>query len=244
MQTYRFTNTPNSASIDLANSLHLIPSGVRLYADRADFRARGGGDNPAPQNGTPKHWCYPGARWNFEAPGLWFVFLDGIELTSTALSNRETWGVLSQPNFYSTNAKHFPTLPKFRYQYVSNAELMRLSIGESNAANESPVPIAFLFEDPIGPIDWLTPDGVTNNSAVGPTGFKFRSTFPSDIGLRVAGAAAEAFRISEWTAPTSPAGSTFRGYSDAQQLEFLRSVVNAPGNDAILAAKIRAFFER
>lgn len=262
MQIYRFTNTPKSADIDAAAALHLIPSGVRVYADRADFRARGGGDDPAPQNGTPKHWCYPGAKWNFEAPGMWFVFLDGAEavnalapgvksdnrLNNIGLTNRETWGILSQANFYSTNAKYIPQIPRFRYEYVLNTEAQRLSIGD--VPNRSAIPVAYLFEDPLGAIDWLTPDGI---AAREPQGFKFRSTFPSDIGLRVVSGVAgiddspkmvEAFRIAEWTPPAAGNGQTFRSFSDAEQIEFLQATVNGPGSAESRAAKIRAFFER
>ena len=259
MQTYKYTDTPTAADIDAAAKLHLIPSGVKIYADRADFRARGGGDNPAPQDGPAKHWCYPGARWNFGRPGIWFVFLDGADAVNVftrtpgsgdsrpsgiGLLNRETWGVLSQPNFYATNAKHFPRIPRFRYQYVTNAELMQLSISESSSANESPVPIAFLFEDETGPIDWLTPEGTKYAIIQGPTGYKFRSSFPSDIGLRITADGVEAFRISEWTEPVGGNGQTFRSFSDAEQLEFINATISAPGSAAVIANKIRKFYEQ
>jgi len=258
MQTYRYTDTPTATDIDAAAKLKLIPSGVKIYADRADFRARGGGDNPAPQNGNPKHWCYPSARWNLGRNGMWFVFLDGAEALNAltpgsktdgrpsgiGLLNRETWGILSQPNFYSTNAKYFPRIPRFRYEYVSNAELMRLSIGESSSANESPVPVAFLFEDEAGSIDWLTPDGGKNVSNQGPTGYKFRSTFPTDIGLRAVSDGVEAFRISEWTEPVGGDGQTFRSFTDAEQVEFITATISAPGSAALIANRIRKFYER
>lgn len=258
MQTYQYTDTPAAADIEAAAKLHLIPGGVKIYADRSDFRARGGGDNPAPIDGPAKHWCYPGARWNFGRPGMWFVFLDGAEavnalvpgskidgrLPGVGLLNRETWGVLSQPNFYSINAKHMIRIPKFRYQYVANAELMRLSIGESSSANQSLVPIAFLFEDETGPIDWLTPEGTKNASIQGPTGYKYRSTFPSDIGLRITPDGVEALRISEWTEPVGGNGETFRSFTDAEQLDFINATITAPGSAAVIANRIRKFYEQ
>lgn len=258
MQTYKYTDTPTAADIDAAAKLHLIPSYVKVYADRADFRARGGGDTPAPQNGDPKHWCYPSARWNLGRPGIWFVFLDGAEPLNAltpgskidgrpsgiGLLNREIWGVLSQLNFYSTNAKYFPRIPRFRYDYVSNAELMRLSISESPSANTTPVPIAFLFEDETGAIDWLTPDGGKNTSIQGPTGYRFRSTFPADIGLRVVPDGVEAFRISEWTEPAGGDGQTFRSFTDAEQIDFVTASITAPGSAAVIANRIRKFYER
>ncbi len=263
MQTYKYTDTPTAADIGAAAALQLIPRGVKIYADRADFRARGGGDNPAAQDGPAKHWCYPGVRWNFGRPGMWFVFIDGAEAVNAlvpgskidgrpsgvGLLNRETWGVLSQPNFYSTNAKHLPSIPRFRYQYVSNAELMRLSIGESPSANKSPVPIAFLFEDETGTIDWLDPMGNKNASNQGPTGYKFRASFPSYIGMRATwvtggSAAVEAFRISEWTEPVGGNGETFRSFTDAEQLEFINATITAPGSAAAIANRIRKFYER
>jgi hypothetical protein len=187
---------------------------------------------------------------------MWFVFLDGAEAVNAftrtpgsgdsrpfgiGLLNRETWGVLSQSNFYSNNAKHFPIIPRFRYQYVTNAELMRLSIANSN---ESPVPVAFLFEDETGAIDWLTPEGGKNASIQGPTGYKFRSTFPSDIGLRVVPDGVEAFRINEWTEPAGGDGQTFRSFTDAEQIDFVTASITAPGSAAVIANRIRKFYER
>lgn len=255
MQTYKYTDTPTSADINAAATLHLIPPGVRVFADLADFRARGGGDNPTPKDRPAKHWCYPGARWNFGRPGIWFVFLDGAEslnaltpgsktnvlVADVGLLNRETWGVLSQPNFYATNAKHFRRIPRFRYEYVTNTELMRLSIANSN---ESPIPVAFLFEDETGPIDWLTPEGVLYATIQGPTGYKFRASFPSDIGLRITADGVEAFRISEWTEPVGGDGQTFRSFSDAEQIEFINATITAPGSAAVIANKIRKFYEQ
>lgn len=259
MLTYRFTDTPSAADIDAAAKMKLIPSGVRIYADVADYRARNGGsDNPAPapeQYGKPKHWAYPPARYN-SYPGVWFVFLDGVEAlnalppgakdlrsTNVGLTNRETFGVLSQPNFYSTNAEHFPLIPRFYYQYMSNEEAGRLSIGELPSANEKRVPIAYLFEDEVGPIDFLDPFGRKASRSDGPTGFKFRSSFPSDVGLRVvADGRIEAFLIAEW----KPAAQTktFRSFTDAEQLEFLRFALETPGSPSAIAGKVRMFFER
>ena len=262
MQTYRYTNTPTAADLNAAAKLKLIPPGVKAYADPEDYRAKGGGDNPAPapaQYGEPKHWAYSGAKYNFGRPGLWFVFLDILESVNAlapgskidgrprgmGLTNRETWGVLSQPNFYSTNAEYIPVLPRFRYAYVTNEELARLSIGASPRDNKTPFPVAFLFEDETGPIDWLDPYGNTAFPNAAPTGFKFRSSFPSNVGLRgVSGGGVEAFLISEWTPPATGSGKTYRAYSDAEQLEFVTFALDAPGNAASAAAKIRAFFER
>lgn len=267
MQTYRYTNTPTAEDLKAAAKLKLIPAGVRIYADAADYRLKGGGDNPAPapaQYGEPKHWAYPPAKYNFNRAGIWLVFLDGVEATNAlppgskgdgrtrgvGLLNRDTWGVLSQSNFYQTNAEYISTIPRFRYDYVPNAEAGRLSIGASSADNKSPIPIAYLFEDETGPIDWLDPFG--NRAAPGeaPTGFKFRSSFPSGVGLRgvsggaVVGGGVEAFLISEWTPPVTGSGKTFRAFSDAEQLEFLDLTLNGPEAAASKAAKIRQFFER
>lgn len=254
MQTYKFTETPSSKDIDAASALHLIPPGVCVYADRADYGARGGGANPAPREGNPKHWCYPDARWNFGNEGMWFVFLDGSDpvnalppgsktdnrVAGIGLTNRDTWANLSQPNFYQTRAAEIPIIPRFRYVYVTNEVAMRLSIGESPEENVASMPVAFLFEDPTGPIDWVAPDG---RKGILPTGYRYRSTFPSDIGMRVRDGIVEAFRIAEYQ-PEPAKGQTFRSFSDAEQVQFLRATVNAPGNDAILSAKIRAFYER
>lgn len=261
MQTYRYTNTPTAEDLKAAAKLKLIPSGVRIYADVADYRVKGGGDNPAPspaQFGEPKHWAYPSAKYNFNRAGYWFVFLDGLEATNAlppgsksdgrtrgiGLLNRDTWGVLSQPNFYQTNAEHISTIPRFRFDYVPNAEAARLSVGSSSADNKSPIPVAYLFEDETGPIDWLDPHG--NRAAPGeaPTGFRFRASFPSSVGLRgVSGGGVEAFLISEWTPPVT-GSKTFRAFSDAEQLEFLDLTLNGPEAAAAKAAKIRQFFER
>lgn len=262
MQTYRYTNTPTAEDLKAAAKLKLIPSGVKAYADPADYRAKGGGDNPAPapeQYGEPKHWLYPGAKFNFGRSGIWFVFIDGEEAVNAlapgsridgrpsgiGLLNRETWGVLSQPNFYRTNAEYITTIPRFRYVYVDNNELMRLSIGASSSDNKAPFPVAFLFEDETGPIDWLSPYGNKASANAAPTGFKFRSTFPADVGLRgVAGGGVEAFLISEWAPPPTGSGKTFRAFSDAEQIEFLRFTLEAPGSAAAAAEKVRQFFER
>jgi hypothetical protein len=54
----------------------------------------------------------------------------------------------------------------------------------------------------------------------------------------------EAFRINEWTEPAGGDGQTFRSFTDAEQIDFVTASITAPGSAAVIANRIRKFYER
>lgn len=245
MKQIRLGPSPTSEEITDLQAAKLIPPGVSVYADRADYRARGGGDNPAPDKGAPyKNWAWPNAQWNWQNPGRWFVYVSpaNYQTVDEALADRTTFGILSQPNFYKTNAASIKLLPKFIIVYEPNSYSERLSIPPSPTFPTNPVPVAMLFEDPTGPIDWLTPDGkIDSGRAV-----NMRSTFPSDWGVQYRDGITSAFPISEYQAPPAPVAGEgpYLNFTDEQQLSIVLATETGPESAAVKAATIRKFYGR
>lgn len=257
MKQIRLGPSPTSEEITDLQAAKLIPPGVSVYADRADYAARGGGANPAPDKGAPyKNWAWPNAQWNWQNPGRWFVYLNPAnwQTVTEALSDRITFGVLSQPNFYKTNSASIKFLPKFIIVYEPNSYAERLSIPPSPTFPTNPIPVAMLFEDPTGPIDWLTPDGkIDSGRAV-----NMRSTFPSDWGVQYRDGMTVAFQISDYKAPPPITGEgtttssirlfrrcrPYLNYTDEQQLSIVLATETGPEAAAVKAATIRKFYGR
>lgn len=246
MRQIRLGPSPTSEEITDLQAAKLMPPNIRAYADLADYRARGGGDNPSPDKGAPwKHWVWPNATvWNWSAPGRWFVYLDqGFQTVQSALADSWTLGILSQANFYRTNAASIKTLPRFVVIYEPNSYAERLSIAPSPMYPSNAIPIAMLFEDPTGPIDWLTLDGQIVGHG---QGVNMRSTFPSDWGVQYRDGITTAFPISEYKAPPPPVAGEgpYLNYTDEQQLAIVLATETGPESAAVRAATIRKFYGR
>lgn len=247
MKQIRIGPNPTSEEITNLQAAKLIPPGVYAYADRADYAARGGGANPAPNKGAPyKNWAWPNAQWNFANPGRWFIYIDrsrGPQSVDEALADKLTFGVLSQPNFYKTTAGSIKMLPRLISVYEPNSYAERLSIPESVISYGDDIPVAMLFEDSTGPIDWLTLDGKVVSRG---QGVNMRSTFPSDWGVQYRDGITIAFPINEYKAPPPPAAGEgpYLNYTDEQQLSIVLATETGPESAAVKAATIRKFYGR
>jgi hypothetical protein len=216
------------AQKDKALELRLITqpnSGLEVFANDYEYQVRFAGGYNAnvsykKSDGNAKtYWCDKGFEGVFPATnpdGSWATEKNQNTIESTQWMTREAY------DFYRAYETHFPVVPKFVLNKVSDEEAQRFQWGDGPSA---PFPVAQILRN----------DPTVN----------FKSTFPKDVAFRIApDGSLEFFKISEYRAafPITQPPLVVPGANTMPDSVFLMTVsmiMSAPETQAAKVLKIK-----
>lgn len=169
MERYPISDHPTRQQIDACHSVNIYPRNFQIFASREDWGNVIGPNNPPPMNPARrmKLWRDEDAvygMWDTR----WYIFASNVPLPIQAYSggpdnrlpdigllDRVFFGIFpTTAAFYQTNAKTLAFIPRVKIVPVKREVAADLNFG-GDASASFPVPLGFLTEDPVGPIDFI-----------------------------------------------------------------------------------------